>query len=137
MRASIEAEVSLMSTILIADDSLTYRKMMAELLRSEGFRVITANSGRDALDKIQTAHPDGVILDVVMPEMNGFEVCRQITDPQQPTHHIPVILCSSSASESSRYWGLKQGAIAYIGKPFHPSDMIRTLRHALAHAVFP
>ena len=81
--------------------------------------------------KISTAPPDLVVLDVVMPNMNGYELCRWVkTNPS--TQHVLVILCSSKSEEFDRYWGIKQGADAYVIKPFRPGELLNTVKTLLA-----
>lgn len=117
-----------MSTILVADDSIAQREYITELLTDNGFKVIIAVNGLEAIQKINEKLPDLVILDIVMPEMNGFQACRKIkNDPN--TKHIPVILCSTKDTQADHYWGLKQGADAYVVKPFAPQELLATIKH--------
>jgi twitching motility two-component system response regulator PilH len=84
----------------------------------------------EALEYMQVSCPDIVVLDIVMPKMNGYEVCRKLkTDPK--TQNVPVIMCSSKAEEFDRYWGMKQGADAYIVKPFQPKELVATIKQLL------
>jgi twitching motility two-component system response regulator PilH len=116
-----------MSTILVADDSIAQRQYMTDLLTQCGFTVTIATNGLEALEKISQDQPDLVILDIVMPEMNGFQACRKIkNDPN--TKHIPVILCSTKDTQADHYWGLKQGADAYVVKPFAPQELVATIK---------
>jgi twitching motility two-component system response regulator PilH len=119
-----------MSTVLIVDDSSTLREMIAGLLLKAGLTVVEAKDGVEAQDMIQATPPDLVVLDIVMPNMNGYELCRWIKN-SAATQNIPVIICSSKAEEFDRYWGMKQGADAYITKPFRPADMISTVKQLL------
>lgn len=119
-----------MSTVLIVDDSQTLRQMIAEILQSHGLVVIEAINGVEAKEKIQSKAPDLVITDLIMPLMNGYELCRWIkTDPT--IHNIPVLMCSTKSEEFDRYWGMKQGADAYMTKPFHPKDLVRAVQQLL------
>jgi twitching motility two-component system response regulator PilH len=119
-----------MSTVLIVDDSQTLRQMLSDLLQKNGIKVIEATNGLEAKEQIQTKVPDLVITDLIMPQMNGYELCRWIKS--EPTaQHIPVLICSTKSEEFDRYWGMKQGADAYITKPFHPPELIKTVRHLL------
>ena len=116
-----------MSTILVAEDSFTQRQLIVELLQSCRFTIRTAKNGVEALEKIELLHPDIVLLDLIMPQMNGYEVCRRMkANPK--TKNIPIILCSSKGSEADRYWGLKQGADAYVAKPFQPEELIDAIK---------
>ncbi|MEM7648383.1 MAG: response regulator [Cyanobacteria bacterium P01_A01_bin.70] len=120
-----------MSMVLVVEDSIPQREMITELLRGNGLEVAAATDGVEALAQIQAGeHPDLVVLDIVMPRMNGYEVCRRLkADPI--TQHVPVILCSSKGEEFDRYWGMKQGADAYIAKPFQPTELIGTVKQLL------
>ena len=121
-----------MSTVLVVEDSATQRQMISDLLKESGLNasVISVGDGVEALEQIQTQLPDIVVLDIVMPRMNGYEVCRQIkTDPN--TENVPVIMCSSKGEEFDKYWGMKQGADAYIAKPFEPTELIGTIKQLL------
>ena len=89
-----------------------------------------AVDGQDAIDQLINISPDVVVLDIVMPRMNGYEVCRRIkSDPK--TQNVPVVMCSSKGEEFDRYWGMKQGADAYIAKPFQPTELIGTVKQLL------
>ncbi len=119
-----------MRKVLIVEDNKTQRHFLRELLAANAFEVRTARDGVDALEQIQRDRPDVVILDVVMPRLNGYEVCRQIKrDPATQT--LPVIFCSSNAGLSDRYWGAKLGAIAYVSKPFQPQELLDAIHKGL------
>ncbi len=119
-----------MSTVMVVDDSVTLREMIADLLKGRGLNVIVASDGVEALEQIKTNRPDLVVLDIVMPRMNGYEVCRRLkSDPK--TQSLPVVMCSSKSEEFDRYWGMKQGADAYIAKPFHPQELVGTIKQLL------
>lgn len=119
-----------MSKILVVEDSVSQREMISDLLRKSGLDVMVASDGVDALEKIQGFCPDLVVLDIVMPKMNGYEVCRRLkADPK--TQNVPVVMCSSKGEEFDRYWGMKQGADAYIAKPFQPTELVGTVRQLL------
>jgi len=109
--------------ILVADDSPTHLKLTSEPLIEKGYEVITAMDGEEALQKIEAEKPVLAILDVVMPKLNGFKLCRKIkTSPE--LKHIKVILCTSKNQESDKFWGEKQGADAYIVKPFDEKTLL-------------
>ncbi len=119
-----------MSKVLVVEDSLPQREMIAGLLKKSGLNVEEAIDGAEALENIQKYSPDLVVLDIVMPKMNGYEVCRRLkSDPK--TQNVPVVMCSSKGEEFDRYWGMKQGADAYISKPFDPIELIGTIRQLL------
>jgi len=119
-----------MSTVLIVDDSPTMREMVSEQLKRDGFMVIEAVDGEEAIEKLKLSRPDLVITDIVMPRKNGYELCRWIKNNPQ-VKDIPVVVCTSKSEEFDIYWGMKQGADAYITKPYHPPDLLATVRHLL------
>ena len=119
-----------MTTVLIVDDSSTLREMISGLLIKAGMTVLEATDGVEAKEKIAANPPDLVILDIVMPNMNGYELCRWVkSNPETET--VPVVICSSKNEDFDRYWGMKQGADAYIAKPFRPIEMVETVKHLL------
>lgn len=122
-----------MSTVLVVEDSVTQREMIEDLLKGSGLTVKTAGDGVEALEQILGSCPDIVVMDIVMPRMNGYELCRRIkTDPK--TERVPVVMCSSKGEEFDRYWGMKQGADAYIAKPFQPQELVGTVKQLLRKA---
>lgn len=115
-----------MKKILVVDDSPTMRQLMLDALHGKGYQLFTANDGEEALQKAAKELPDLVLLDVVMPGKNGFQVCRQLkTD--QATRHIKVIMVTSKNQKSDHFWGLKQGADAYLTKPFEAADLVQNV----------
>jgi len=119
-----------MATVLIVDDSLTVREMVSEQLRRGGFTVIEAVDGEEAIEKLKTILPDVVVTDIVMPRKNGYELTRWIKNEPR-TKDIPVVMCTSKGEEFDVYWGMKQGADAYITKPYHPPDLLNTVNQLL------
>ncbi|WP_008308787.1 response regulator transcription factor [Leptolyngbya sp. PCC 6406] len=119
-----------MSTILIVDDSSALREMVAGLLIQAGMTILEAKDGIEAQKKLAATTPDLVVLDIVMPNMNGYELCRWIKN-NPGTQDVPVVICSSKGEEFDRYWGMKQGADAYIAKPFRPDEMLETVKQLL------
>ncbi|MGF1488912.1 MAG: response regulator [Prochloraceae cyanobacterium] len=117
-----------METALIVEDSITDREIIKICLEQEGFSVCISESGEDALDKIDTNKPSLIILDIVLPNRSGFEICRILKDSIK-TSHIPIILCSNKNSEMDKYWGIKQGADYYLAKPISKEDLIAILKH--------
>ena len=126
-----------MTTILIVDDSQTLRKMLAELLMSQGMHVLEATNGKEAKKQIALAAADLdlVITDLIMPEMNGYELCRWLKNETDLKKKVPVLICSTKSEEFDRYWGMKQGADAYITKPFQPPELLQTIKKLLQSAV--
>ncbi len=113
--------------ILLVDDSRTELHYLSELLRRNGFAVRTAESGDEALRRLAEERPDLVLLDVVMPGKNGFQLTRTITrDPRYAG--LPVILCTSKNQETDKVWGLRQGAKDYVTKPVQPDELIAKIR---------
>lgn len=103
--------------VMVVDDSPTDLKLMSEPFLSQEYDLVTAADGEEALKKAETEKPDLVILDVIMPKLNGFKVCRQIKSSAK-LKNIKVILLTSKSQESDKFWGEKQGADAYMTKPF-------------------
>lgn len=125
-----------MSTILVVDDSPMLREMISGLLNKSGLTISVAQDGQEAKGKIAANPPDLIVLDVVMPNMNGYELCRWVkSDPS--TQGVLVVLCSSKSEEFDRYWGIKQGADAYIIKPFRPGELLNTVQTLLASKCAP
>ena len=119
-----------MSNVLVVEDSAPQREMISELLAKSGMSVAVATDGVEALEQVKALQPDIVVLDIVMPRKNGYEVCREIkSDPS--TQHVPVIICSSKGEDFDKYWGMKQGADAYIVKPFQPKELVGTIKQLL------
>lgn len=109
--------------VLIVDDSPTERYFLTDILVKNGFSVSTAGNGEEALLKVKADKPELILMDVVMPGQNGFQVTRAIArDPA--LHDVPVIICTSKNQETDRIWGLRQGARDYIVKPVNPQELL-------------
>jgi two-component system KDP operon response regulator KdpE len=119
--------VSTEPLVLVADDETRITKLVALALGDEGFRVITANGGREALEKAEEYRPDVVLLDIMMPDLDGIEVMRELRD-RRP---VAVILLSAKDSISDKALGLDLGADDYIAKPFHPDELAARIRAVL------
>lgn len=116
-----------MITILIVEDTVSEQQLISHYLQEFGYSVVSANNGTEALEKIQTHKPDVVITDIVMPGMNGLELCRRLKkDPE--TQKLPVIACTSKNQELDRLWGMKQGIDLYVTKPFTKEEIARAVR---------
>jgi len=113
--------------VLIADDSSTDLKNLEQIVSGAGYQVITAATGKEALAKAKSDRPDAILLDVVMPDMNGFQACRAITTDAD-TKGIPVILVSSKGEKTDKLWGQEQGARGYVTKPFKSDDLLKELK---------
>lgn len=116
-----------MGSALIVDDSSTERKILMSYLQELGITVSTAESGEEALEKLSNTIPDLIILDVVLPGKSGFEVCREIKSGET-TNKVPIIMCSTKGSEMDKFWGMKQGADAYIPKPIDKDEFFSTVK---------
>jgi CheY-like chemotaxis protein len=110
--------------VLVADDEPRITKLVAIALSEEGFRVVTANGGEQALQKAEEVRPDIVLLDIVMPDLDGIEVMRQLRE-RRP---VPVILLTAKGSTADKAKGLDLGADDYIAKPFHPDELAARVR---------
>jgi twitching motility two-component system response regulator PilH len=109
--------------VLIVDDSPTERYHLVEILTRNGFSVSTAENGEDGLEKIKADKPELILMDVVMPGKNGFQITRAIArDPD--TQDIPIIICTSKNQETDRIWGLRQGARDYLIKPIDEAELM-------------
>ena len=102
--------------ILVVDDSATERHVLRDMLTKAGYDVLSSENGEDAIAKARLLKPDLILMDVVMPGLNGFQATRAISrDPV--TKSIPVIMCTSKSQETDKIWGLRQGAKDYVVKP--------------------
>ncbi len=109
--------------VLIVDDSPTERHVLNDMLTKAGYEVVASDNGEDAILKAKTAKPDLILMDVVMPGLNGFQATRAISrDPQ--TRLVPIILCTSKNQETDKIWGMRQGARDYIVKPVRREELL-------------
>ncbi len=109
--------------ILVVDDSKTEAMFLTELLTSRGFAVKTAENAEDAFRKLAEDKPDLILMDIVMPGQNGFQVTRAVSrDPAYA--NIPIIMCTSKNQETDRVWGMRQGARDYITKPVNADELM-------------
>jgi two-component system, chemotaxis family, response regulator PixH len=120
-----------MGYTLVVDDSATERAIITGCLQEVGINVSVALSGEEALAKIQQDSPDLIVLDVVLPGRSGFEICRELKSSDQ-TNKIPIILCSTKGTEIDKFWGMKQGANAYILKPINQEELIGKVQELIA-----
>lgn len=109
--------------ILIVDDSPTERHFLGELLTKNGFQVLTLESGEEAVARTAELAPDLILMDVVMPGMNGFQATRTISRGEE-TKHIPIIMCTSKNQETDMVWAKRQGAVEYVVKPIDPQELL-------------
>ncbi len=120
-----------MVKVLVVDDSPMVLEMVSAHLKQYGIEVTEANNGAEAVEKLKALTPDLVVTDVVMPQMNGYELCRWIKN-NASTKNVPVIMCTTKSEEFDKYWGMKQGADAYLTKPYHPPELIKTIKQLLS-----
>ena len=112
--------------ILIVDDSPTERHVLNDMLTKSGYEVVASDNGEDAIQKAKSLKPDLILMDVVMPGLNGFQATRAISrDPD--TRAIPIILCTSKSQETDKIWGMRQGARDYIVKPVDRDELLEKI----------
>jgi twitching motility two-component system response regulator PilH len=113
--------------ILVVDDSPTERFFISDLLVKNGYLVSMAESGEDGLAQAKQSLPDLIIMDIIMPGMNGFQATRALSK-DDATKHIPVIMCTTKDQETDKVWGMRQGAKAYMVKPVNPDELLKQIR---------
>ena len=112
--------------ILVVDDSPTERLAITQALAAKGYEVLTAETGEDAIAKSKSLLPDLILMDVVMPGMNGYQATRTISR-DEATRTIPIIMCTSKGQETDRIWGMRQGAYDYLVKPVDPAELLKRI----------
>jgi twitching motility two-component system response regulator PilH len=119
-----------MAMVLIVDDSPTEVHVMRQALRKHGYETAAAADGAEGIRMAQELKPDLILMDVVMPGVNGFQATRQLSkDPE--TADIPIIMVTTKGQETDRIWGMRQGAIDYIIKPFADTELVAMARSVL------
>jgi twitching motility two-component system response regulator PilH len=113
--------------IMVVDDSPTERAFMESLLKRKGFEVTVVDSGEIAVERAKKDQPDLILMDVVMPGLNGFQATRAITR-EEKTKHIPVIICTTKDQETDKIWGLRQGAKDYVTKPVNEGELLEKIK---------
>ena len=122
-----------MAQVLIVDDSPTEAHVLKGMLEKNGFEVETAENGTEGIERAKALKPDLILMDVVMPGLNGFQATRQLTkDPE--TSDIPVIIVTTKDQETDRVWGLRQGAKDFLSKPISEKTLMEKISLALATA---
>lgn len=119
-----------MAKILIVDDSPTETYKLANILERNGFSVISADSGEQGLNLARDEQPDVVLMDIVMPGLNGFQATRQLSRGRE-TQHIPVIIVTAKNQQTDQVWGERQGARAYLIKPIDESQLVSAITNVL------
>ncbi len=112
--------------ILVVDDSPTERFFLSELLTRKGYQVRIAESGEEALAQAKQEKPDLILMDVVMPGLNGFQATRAIAKDLE-TKDIPIIMCTTKGQETDKVWGMRQGARDYIVKPVNQDELLKKI----------
>ena len=112
--------------VLLVDDSPTDLAKLKSIVSDAGCLVLTASNGREALEKAKAERPDMIFLDIIMPEMDGSEACRELSSDQQ-TKDIPVVFVTSKGQKADRVWAKMQGGKALVAKPFTPEDIVAHL----------
>ena len=119
-----------MGTVLVVEDSLTEREIITQYLKQAGLTVSIAASGEEALEKLNSQLPDVIVLDVVLPKLSGFEICRALK-AEDRTSKIPVIICSTKNTDMDKFWGKRQGADAYLTKPIDQETFVSTVQQLI------
>jgi len=116
--------------VLVVDDSWTELTMIVGPLRNNGFEVVTAVDGDEAVEKVFKERPQCIVLDVVLPKQNGFQLCRKLKN-SEVSRHIPIILLTSKSTPLDKAWGLRQGADLYLTKPFNSDELVASVRRLI------
>ncbi len=116
--------------ILLVDDSATTLMMEQMVLRGQPYQILTAKNGREAVAAAASEQPDLILLDVVMPEMNGFEACRRIRE-QEASRHVPIIMVTTKGEEQHVETGFESGCSDYITKPINGAELLTKVRSYL------
>lgn len=113
--------------ILVVDDSPTERFALIEFLSKQGYSVVTADNGEEGVIKAKTELPDLILMDVVMPGINGYQATRTISR-EEATRHIPIIMTTSKDAETDKIWGMRQGAFDYMTKPLNMDELLQKIQ---------
>jgi len=113
--------------VLVVDDSQAEIRLLQSVLQQGGFQAVGISDPMKVEEAIDEERPNVILLDVVMPQRNGFQVCRELKS-HEPYSQIPVILVTSKSAPSDRYWGEQQGANGYVAKPFTPDELLNAVR---------
>jgi two-component system, OmpR family, phosphate regulon response regulator PhoB len=119
-----------MPTVLVVDDEIDLVRLVKYNLEKEGFSVLTAYNGQHALQQVREHRPDLLVLDLMLPDMAGYEVCQQIKKDTR-TRYIPIIMLTARSSENDRVSGFESGADDYVVKPFSPKELVLRIKAML------
>lgn len=119
-----------MTTILIVDDSPTELLALANMLKKNGYSVLEAESGESGVEIAGREQPDVILMDIVLPGLNGFQATRQLNKARE-TEHIPVVMVTSKDQETDKVWGMRQGAKAYLTKPVSEENLVDVLKEVV------
>lgn len=119
-----------MATALLVEDSVLEIEILSSYLKALNINIEIVESGEDAISKIDSKKHDLIILDVVLPGKSGFEVCRKLKG-EDHTKNIPIIMCSTKNTEMDKFWGLKQGADAYLTKPVDQKEFNKNVKQLI------
>ena len=122
--------MSLMSKIVVVDDSYAELQLIESYLKSGHHTVLSFSTADGLEEKIAGEKPDLIVLDVVMPGRNGFQVCRDLKNDER-FKNVPIVLCTSKGQESDKFWGQQQGASGHVVKPFKSEDLLQAVKSAL------
>lgn len=117
-------------TILIVEDSPMELKLMLSVLENKGYQLLSATDGEQAIASAQEHHPDLILLDIVLPKKNGYQVCRQLKNSPD-TANTKIVMVSSKSLATDRFWGLKQGADEYVTKPIDPAAVLAVIEKVI------
>jgi two-component system cell cycle response regulator len=119
---------------MVVEDDVEMNQLQRELLAVHGLDAIPAYTGNEAIELYQSSHADAVLLDVMLPEMDGFETCRRLRSNNHLHGHMPIVMVTALDSDDCRRRGYEAGADAYFAKPFDPDEVIATIQTLLAKA---
>jgi two-component system, chemotaxis family, response regulator PixH len=115
-----------MNTVMIVEDSMTDMELLTLYLKKEGLSVVTARNGEEACARLKSYKPDLIVLDVILPGLSGFQLCRQFKS-DSATKGIPIVICSTKNTEVDKQWGKMGGADAYLTKPIDRDKLLETI----------
>ena len=120
--------------VLIVDDEVDLVETLKFKLEASGFEALTAYDGLEALSKAKNDKPDLILLDIMLPKLNGYQICRELKSDDK-YKHIPIIMLTAKAQESDKFWGLETGADEYVTKPFDSNQLVELIKRHLSTAM--